>query len=74
MRDPQLGELCFLCDLDGNASVITPRDSYSRNVYLQPLGLYLQAEAGQIAFVVRTRAWTYKQENIEETVLRLLRA
>ena len=53
MRDPQLGELCYLCDLDANASVITPRDSYSRNVYLQPLGLYLQAEAGEISSVVR---------------------
>ena len=29
--------------------VITPKDSYHRRIYLQPLGLYLHAEAGMIA-------------------------
>ena len=32
--------------------VISPKDSYHKRVYLQPLGLYLHAEAGSIAQVV----------------------
>merc|ERR1711957_607815 len=31
--------------------VITPRDSYRQRVYLEPLGLYLQSDAGTIARV-----------------------
>jgi len=44
------GNVCFLCDLTPvqNSSELTlaPRDSYRQRVYLEPLGLYLVAEAG----------------------------
>ena len=50
---PSRGPLCFLCNLgveekkDGTVSYsIEPRDSYRQRVYLEPLGLYLQADSG----------------------------
>ena len=52
----ELGQLCYLCDLqqsettDTNDKVlITPKDSFRRNVFIEPLSLYLIAEAGRIA-------------------------
>lgn len=60
--DPQLGPLCFLCDLDagaprdgGRAAAphrIVPRDAYGIAVFLEPLGLYLTSQCGTIAAVV----------------------
>jgi hypothetical protein len=49
VKHPTLGDLCFQCDLgsDTGAVVIEPRDSYRQRVYLEPLGLYIQADAGQ---------------------------
>jgi hypothetical protein len=53
-----LGPLCYLCDLSSvdthddqtNAGVfagtISPRDSYRQRVYIEPLGLFIQADTG----------------------------
>jgi len=50
-----LGDLCYLCDLDGPAAdgtvTLTPRDAYRIAVFLEPLGLYLQALSGTISEV-----------------------
>jgi hypothetical protein len=49
--------LCFLCDVQvtaaGGGSVVTvlPRDLYRARAYLEPLGLWLVAEAGLLANV-----------------------
>ena len=54
MQHPKLGSLCFQCDLSvgGNGTVhITPRDSYKHRVYIEPLGLYIQLETGEIESV-----------------------
>lgn len=54
---PSLGPLCFFCDAsitgsgDTTVAVITPRDAYAKRVFVQPLGLWMVAEAGQIANV-----------------------
>lgn len=53
-RDPSLGTICYLCDLEtvsvGGATAskftIRPRDAYRQRVFLEPLGVYLQADAG----------------------------
>merc|ERR1712060_514346 len=57
VQSPKLGWLCYLCDLtvggglagtppvSGEASLV-PRDAYRRRIYLDPLGLELQALAG----------------------------
>jgi len=58
--DSRLGPLCYLCDLieprselpaDVASYTFAPRDAYRQRVYLEPLGLYLQADAGVIASV-----------------------
>lgn len=63
--DADLGALCYLCDLTvrradagsssggGGGSVyqVRPRDAYRQRVYLEPLGVYLQADAGNFASV-----------------------
>jgi len=49
-----MGELCFLCDAAssvGGGVTITPRDSFHNRVFLEPLSLYLYAEAGTIDHV-----------------------
>jgi hypothetical protein len=49
-----LGTLCFLCDADGalpGAVTLTPRDTYHVRAYLEPVGLWLVAEAGLLANV-----------------------
>jgi len=54
VEHPVNGPLCFQCNLDqdeNRRAVITPRDSYRQRVYLEPLGLYLQSDAGTIARV-----------------------
>ena len=60
---PTLGPLCYLCDLaivtpsttatGSSTSVfeLWPRDAYRQRVYLEPLGLWLQADAGTFASV-----------------------
>ena len=60
-----LGPLCFLCDLAppaGNGVLtLTPRDTYRVRAYLEPLGLWLVAEAGlleSVALDVAGRAVT----------------
>ena len=47
MQHPELGAL-FLCGIvDSNGRlVLEPRDSYRQRAYLEPLGLYMQADAG----------------------------
>ena len=65
--DADLGPLCYLCDLTvkfadagsgggggGSSSSVyqvRPRDAYRQRVYLEPLGVYLQADAGNFASV-----------------------
>jgi len=53
VEDSTLGKLCFLCNLEtsGSSSVITPVDSYSLNVFLEPIALYIQTDAGTIGEV-----------------------
>ena len=43
-----LGPLCYLCDHNSTGAVhtIVPRDAYRQRVFLEPLGLWLQADAG----------------------------
>lgn len=58
---PSLGPLCFLCDVaaaavdSGSSHVIVPRDAFRQRVYLEPLGIYLQADAGMLASVELNR-------------------
>ena len=62
--DKTMGELCYLCDVataasdtgvkssnDAGAVTITPRDSFHNRVFLEPLSVYLYAEAGTIDHV-----------------------
>ena len=56
--DSQLGPLCYLCDLvnpddehDDGTYTLAPRDAYRQRVYLEPLGLFLQADSGTIRTV-----------------------
>ena len=58
VNDPALGPLCYLCDLlDGGiygsagAAHIVPKDAYRLAVFLEPIGLYMTSECGQIAAV-----------------------
>ena len=50
-----LGLLCFLCDLaptaPGAPALLLPRDAFHRQAYLEPLGLWLVAEAGTLLSV-----------------------
>lgn len=51
---PQLGPLCFMCDVEVNANgnlYIIPRDTYHIRAFLEPLGLWMVAEAGRIASI-----------------------
>ncbi len=52
---PEHGALCFLCDataLSPNGSVtLTPRDSVRRRVFLEPLGVLIEVEAGGLVDV-----------------------
>lgn len=55
VKHTRLGTLCYLCTATTNAttgiSTITPEDAYHRRVFIQPLGLYLVANAGTIGRV-----------------------
>ena len=49
-----LGPLCFLCDITARSATgltLQPRDSFHRQAYLEPLGLWLVAEAGSLQSV-----------------------
>ena len=64
---PEFGALCYLCDFTAAAAerggggganataaqayTILPRDLYRQRVYIEPLGLFLQADSGVIASV-----------------------
>jgi hypothetical protein len=57
---PRFGPSCYLCDLQGDGPAadgpaanytLVPRDAYRSRVYLEPLGVYLQADAGVFASV-----------------------
>jgi hypothetical protein len=53
-----MGELCYLCDVTTTSSsssstnataasvTIVPRDTMRRRMFIEPLGLYMVAEAG----------------------------
>ena len=50
----QLGPLCYLCDLTEQGAgwyTLAPRDAYRQRVYLEPLGVFLQADTGTISTV-----------------------
>ena len=57
VQDKTLGDLCFLCDAStaadggdaGAGVVVTPRDSYRRRLYVEPVALYVEVESGTIA-------------------------
>jgi hypothetical protein len=55
VMDP-LGALCYLCDLSvggepPSSYKVMPRDAYRQRVYLEPLGVYIQADAGNFESV-----------------------
>lgn len=54
VQHPELGQLCYLCDLTSSGSSLTliPTDSFHRNVFIEPLALYLSTEAGTIQELV----------------------
>lgn len=61
VRSATLGQVCFLCDLSvagssaasgADVAAYTPRDSYKIRTYIEPLGLYLQLDAGTFKKVV----------------------
>ena len=59
VQDPDLGVLCFLCDVapaaaasrDTTATVVLLRDAWRKKLYIGPLGLQLVSEAGTISSV-----------------------
>jgi len=65
VRHPDFGPLCFLCDSSATATAakamgttadgalyrIVPRDSVRRRVFLEPLGVLLEVEAGRLVSV-----------------------
>ena len=63
-----LGPLCFLCDAATSAGggvtehTVLPRDAYRQRVYLEPLGLYVQADTGRLASV--TLSLSRRQVNV----------
>ena len=50
VHDAELGTLCFLCDARAGAdvAVVTPTDAYRIAAFVQPLGLYIQAQCGTL--------------------------
>ena len=50
VEDATLGALCFLCEIRGGGRLVA-KDAYRRAFYVEPLGLYLQTECGEIAAV-----------------------
>lgn len=53
MEDPDLGTLCFLCDIDGSAPglVVRPRDALRKKLFIASLGVEVISEAGRIESV-----------------------
>ena len=55
--DPELGTLCFLCDItdaeagDHARTRIALRDAYRIAIYIEPLGLYITSQCGTISAV-----------------------
>ena len=51
--DPNLGTLCYLCDIadskDNESVSLTPRDSNHINAFFEPVALYMQCEAGMFS-------------------------
>lgn len=54
VTSPDLGDLCYFCDLNSTAGgglLVIPRDSYRRTVYIAALGLQIRSDAGTIGNV-----------------------
>ena len=55
VQDKDLGELCYLCDVvsdsENGTTLLLPRDTNHINAFLEPIALYMQAEAGSFASV-----------------------
>ena len=47
VEDDRLGRLCFLCSCNG--STLTLEDAYRRRAFIEPVAVYLEAEAGVFA-------------------------
>jgi len=57
VQHPVYGPSCYLCDaqtssLPGGKTVITPRDSVRRSVFIEPLGLMLEVRSGALLSAV----------------------
>eukprot|EP00659_Diplonema_papillatum_P017105 gene17105-26244_t len=48
VQDKQLGWLCYLCDITPTL-LVTPRDSLQRRMFLEPIGMWVDSRAGDIA-------------------------
>jgi len=50
VRDPDLGWLCYFCDLaqQPDRLVVTPRDTYRKRLYVASIGLQIVSDAGTI--------------------------
>lgn len=70
VQDQELGDLCFLCNLipsNDSRLVFEPRDSYRQRVYLEPLGLYIQADTGSFkSMALDLAAGSLQIEFVEE--------
>ena len=57
--DPELGQLCFLCDIEagdagdasGTGTVVKPRDAWRKKLFVASMGLEIISEAGRIESV-----------------------
>ena len=67
MEHPQLGNICYLCNLDPikEGAKIVPTDLYKRRIYLEPLGLMLSMDAGTFESIVFSK----KKKTVEITFL-----
>ncbi len=57
VEDPDLGQLCFLCDVvdrggnDAAAVLVKPRDAWHKKLFVSSLGVEIISEAGRIESV-----------------------
>jgi len=54
VQSPSLGWLCYLCDTSNvhqaaGALLLTPKDGFRINFFIEPLALYMQAECGTLS-------------------------
>ena len=59
--DPELGHVCFLCDIDpgltgAGVTVVKPRDAWRKKLFVSQLGLEIISEAGKIESIAVSSA------------------